>query len=71
MHVGQRHLQQREVRSTLLPIDARGGDQTIMRVNAIELAFCQRRGVALALKLPFSASAQGFIDLLLCLPSPR
>lgn len=42
-----------------------------MRVNAIELAFCQRRGVALALKLPFSASAQGFIDLLLCLPSPR
>ncbi|WP_132549384.1 MULTISPECIES: hypothetical protein [Rhizobium] len=48
-----------------------GGDQTIIRVNAIELAFCQRRGVALALKLPFSASAQGFIDLLLCLPSPR
>ncbi|MBB4346234.1 hypothetical protein GUK30_38160 [Rhizobium leguminosarum] len=48
-----------------------GGDQTIIRVNAIELAFCQRRGVALALKLPFSASAQGLVDLLLCLPSPR
>ncbi|MFW8610014.1 hypothetical protein [Rhizobium beringeri] len=72
MLVGQRHLQQREVRSTLLPSTLEfGGDQTIIRVNAIELAFCQRRGVALALKLPFSASAQGLVDLLCGLPSPR
>ncbi|WP_170971433.1 hypothetical protein [Mesorhizobium sp. GR13] len=42
------------------------GDKAIVGVDAIELALCQRRGIAFALKFTLRAAAQCFFDLLLC-----
>ena len=47
------------------------GNETIVGIDAVELAFGQCGGVALALKLPFRAGSQRRIDLLLSSARPR
>src|SRR5258705_6535460 len=47
------------------------GDETIVGVDAVELAFGQRGGIALALELPFRAGSQRRIHLLLSSARPR
>jgi hypothetical protein len=41
------------------------GDETIVGIDAVELAFCQRRSIPLPLELTFRAGAQRRVDLLL------
>jgi len=47
------------------------GDETIVGVDFVELAFGQRGGIALTLKLPFRAGSQRRIHLLLSSACPR
>ena len=47
------------------------GNETIVGVDAVELAFGQCGGVALALELPFRAGSQRRIHLLLSSARPR
>nr|WP_294509843.1 hypothetical protein [uncultured Rhodopila sp.] len=47
------------------------GDETIVGVDTVELAFGQRGGIALALELPLRTGSQRGIHLLLSSVSPR
>ena len=59
--LGRPNLLQRGLPATL----EFGRDQTIVGIDAVELTFCQRRSVALALELAFRAGAQRRVDLAL------